>query len=229
MDFVYVCKNGENEELRYSIRSIVNSFPKAKIWLVGGKPEWYSGDYIYVDQSHTKYRNVLQSLQAIVNSEDISEKFVLMNDDFFIIKKISKIINYSGGLLMDKIVTYNEHASGSSYTKKLIDTHNYLNRLGIKNPLNYELHLPMSMEKNKLKKVLENGDKFLWRSVYGNIYKVPTKTSQDVKIYSSGQMKAMSYKFDKKSTYISTEDNSFLIVLDDLKKMFPKKTLFEKD
>jgi hypothetical protein len=84
MDFVYICKPGDNEELRYSIRSVLYSFPDANIWLVGGKPSWYSGNYIYVDQKHHKYANAINNLHAICDSNEISEEFVLMNDDFFI-------------------------------------------------------------------------------------------------------------------------------------------------
>jgi len=43
MDFVYICKDGVNEELKYSIRSVVESFPETNIWVVGGKPDWYTG------------------------------------------------------------------------------------------------------------------------------------------------------------------------------------------
>jgi hypothetical protein len=72
MDFVYICKDGINEELRYSIRSVVESFPDSNIWVVGGKPDWYVGNYIKVDQKLTKYKNALYNLKAITESEEIS-------------------------------------------------------------------------------------------------------------------------------------------------------------
>jgi hypothetical protein len=81
MDFVYICKPGDNEELRYSIRSVLYSFPDARIYVVGGKPKWYSGNYIFVDQKHHKYANAINNLQAICDSNDILEEFLLMNDD----------------------------------------------------------------------------------------------------------------------------------------------------
>ena len=93
MDFVYLCKTGENEELRYSIRSVLNSFPKAKIWVVGGKPKWYVGNYVEVIQDRNLYTNIYNNLVAICKSNQISNKFILMNDDFFIVNKVSKI-NY---------------------------------------------------------------------------------------------------------------------------------------
>ena len=57
MDFVYICKDGVNEELKYSIRSVVESFPEAIVWVVGGKPDWYIGNYIKVEQKESKYKN----------------------------------------------------------------------------------------------------------------------------------------------------------------------------
>ncbi len=89
-DFVYICKDGANEELKYSIRSVVESFPEANIWLVGGKPEWYTGNYIEVEQKDSKYKNAVKNLQIICLSQEISESFILMNDDFYIIKKIKR-------------------------------------------------------------------------------------------------------------------------------------------
>lgn len=229
MDFVYVCKNGENEELRYSIRSVLNSFPLANIWLVGGKPDWYIGNYIHVDQINSKYKNVINSLIAVTESKDINDTFIFMNDDFFIFKKIDRITNFNGGLLLDKINLYTDYSSGSYYTRQLVTTYNYLLKIGIKNPINYELHVPMIIEKKKLKKVLENKDKFLWRSVYGNIFNVSSNSISDVKIYSSGLMKNLSYQYNEESIYLSTEDNSFKLIEEKLKNKFPNKVLLEKD
>ena len=55
MHFVYICKDGENEELRYSIRSVLKNTKDAVIWVVGGKPNWYIGNYIKVIQDQNKY------------------------------------------------------------------------------------------------------------------------------------------------------------------------------
>ena len=81
MDFVYICRSGDNEELRYSIRSVIRSFPKANIWVVGGKPVWYKGNYIIVEQNQDKYTNALNNIIAICNSKEISVSFIFMNDD----------------------------------------------------------------------------------------------------------------------------------------------------
>ena len=87
-DFVYICKSGENHELKYSIRSVIKYFPNANIWVVGGKPNWYIGNYIELKQSGAKYKNAYENLKLISNSDQISNDFYLMNDDFYIIKDI---------------------------------------------------------------------------------------------------------------------------------------------
>jgi hypothetical protein len=229
MDFVYICRDGDNEELRYSIRSVVHSFPDANIWVIGGKPDWYIGNYICVDQSRRKYINALANLNALVNSPDISKEFILMNDDFFILQKIKKIDNFNGGLLQEKINNFIDYSQISFYTKKMILTKECLINNGISDPIDYELHVPMIMEKRKLKSILKYKDKILWRSFYGNIYKVKSTTIKDVKIYTEQSMKELSYKYDDDSVYISTDDRSFISMLNILDKKFPTKTLFEKN
>jgi hypothetical protein len=230
MDFVYICKDGINEELRYSIRSVVESFPDSNIWVVGGKPPWYIGNYINVKQVLTKYRNAIQNLNTICNSNEISEEFVLMNDDFYIIKNISSIKTYHGGLLLDKINLYQKLNSNSNYTRKLSATYKKIKSLGIESPLDYELHVPMVMEKKKLKQILENNDQFLWRSIYGNVFNIGGEQMEDVKVYSRGPLVLKSYNIKKdEHIYLSSADNSFDMILNTiLRKQFIQITKYEK-
>jgi hypothetical protein len=230
MDFVYICKDGNNEELRYSIRSVVQSFPDSNIWVVGGKPVWYSGNYINIKQVLTKYRNAIQNLNAICNSNEISEEFILMNDDFYIVKNINTIKTYHGGLLLDKINLYQKINSNSNYTRKLAATYKKIKSLDIENPLDYELHVPMVMEKKKLKQILQNNDQFLWRSIYGNVFGVGGEQMEDVKVYTKGPLVLKSYNLKKdEHIYLSSADTSFDMILSNiLKKQFTEKTKYEK-
>ena len=228
MDFVYICKPGDNEELRYSIRSVLYSFPDAKIWVVGGKPNWYSGNYVYVDQNHHKYANAINNLKAICDSNEISEEFVLMNDDFFIIKKIDTIDQFYNGLLSTKIDRYIKITGSSMYIKKLILTRTRLIDYGIENPLDYELHIPMVMEKEKLKYIILKYPSCLWRSMYGNIYNVGGNKMEDVKIYTNKKHSARSNEITQQSIFLSTEDQAFTLALDKvLSKMLNNPTKHE--
>ena len=230
MDFVYICKDGNNEELRYSIRSVVESFPDSKIWVVGGKPIWYTGNYIEVTQNLSKYRNAIENLKALCNSEEISDRFVLMNDDFYIVKNIDSIKDYHGGPLLEKINLYQKLNSNSNYTRKLAATYKKIKSLGIENPLDYELHVPMVMEKEKLKQTLEHNYQFLWRSIYGNVFNVGGEQMEDVKVYVKGPLVLKSYNIKKDDhVYLSSADTSFDILFNNiLKKQFNKKTKYER-
>ena len=230
MDFVYICKDGINEELKYSIRSVASSFPDSNIWVVGGKPDWYIGNYIEVEQKDSKYKNAVRNLETICNSQEISESFILMNDDFYIVKKIDKIENFHGGFLLDKINLYQKLNSNSQYTRKLSRTYNKLKALGFEDPLDYELHIPMIMEKEKLKTIIELLDQFLWRSIYGNKFNVGGTQMEDVKVYNSGPLVLKSYDLNVDDhTYLSSADSSFNSIFNKiLKFMFNKKTKFEK-
>lgn len=230
MDFVYICKEGNNEELRYSIRSVVASFPDANIWVVGGKPDWYVGNYIEVHQIHTKYKNAVENLKMVCSSPDISDTFILMNDDFYIIKKIESIDTFHGGYLLNKTNLYQKLNNNSNYTRKLNATYKRLVAIGLESPLDYELHVPMIMEKEKLQEVLKNNDQFLWRSMYGNIFNVGGIEMQDVKVYTRGPLVLKSYNLDiDQHTYLSSSDSSFDIIWNGiLKVQFKQKTKFEK-
>jgi hypothetical protein len=230
MDFVYICKEGSNEELRYSIRSVVESFPDSTIWVVGGRPDWYTGNYIYVNQPFTKYKNALQNLKAICKSTEISDTFILMNDDFYIIKNIDSIVNYHGGSLLEKINLYQKINSNTNYTRKLAATYKKIKSLGFENILDYELHVPMIMEKEKLVEVLKYEEQFLWRSVYGNMFNVGGKEMQDVKVYTKGPLVLKSYNLNKdEHIYLSSADTSFDLLFNNiLKDKFLNKTRYEK-
>jgi hypothetical protein len=167
-------------------------------------------------------------MNAICNSEEIPEDFVLMNDDFFIMKKIDRVENYYGGLLSVRCFEYSQKHARSTYTKRLFQTLKTLKRIGFLSPLDYELHVPMSVQKSKLAKALEYG--VLWRSVYGNLYNIGGTEISDVKIYFDGLDQANNVFLNSNNVpFVSTEDRSFSYVKQEyLHKKFPKPSKYEK-
>jgi hypothetical protein len=208
-DFVYICRTGDNEELRYSIRSVLKIFPEAIIWVVGGKPSWYVGNYIGVGQDQDKYTNALNNLKAICESTEISESFILMNDDFFILKSFNLEESFHGGYLINKINRYSGTTRSSKYTMKLDTTYKSLAKKGIEDILDYELHVPMAMEKNKLNEIITKYPTLLWRSMYGNMYNLKGTEIKDVKFYSNPLHNSKASQITEDSIFISTQDESF--------------------
>jgi hypothetical protein len=209
MNFVYICRSGENEELRYSIRSLFYNTISPNVWVVGGKPSWYSGNYLPVRQGATKYQNVANNLQTIINNSEIPEDFTLMNDDFYIIKPIDTIKPYHGGLFNKKIEIFTKNAPESYYTSILKNTRTRLTGLGIENALDYAIHVPMNFNKEKLSTVIEPG--YSYRTLYGNIYNVGGTEVDDVKFHrKSTRVWAKSPNLQElDSPYLSSSDSAF--------------------
>lgn len=208
-NFVYICRSGHNEELRYSIRSVLKIFPEAQIWVVGGKPDWYIGNYVEVEQDQDKYTNALNNLRAICKSTEISEFFILMNDDFFILKSFNLEESFHGGYLINKINKYVGTTRSSKYIAKLDTTYKSLAKEGIQDILDYELHVPMAMEKNKLNEIITKYPTLLWRSMYGNVYNLKGTEIKDVKFYSNPLHNSKASQITEDSIFISTQDESF--------------------
>lgn len=230
MDLVYICRSGDNEELRYSLRSAEQNASHNKVWVIGGKPDWYGGNFVDVpDSGANKFENILQCVKAIPEIGGITDDFVLMNDDFFFIKKVGKMPVYHGGPLSAKIDQYIELGS-RRYAALLSRTYKNLIRQGISVPLDYDLHVPMPMNKQKLRESLKKA--YFPRSGYGNVHSIGGTLMQDVKTYSPGSiLSPKSYDYTQENVaFISTEDNSFEYVYQTiLKDMFPTPSIYEKD
>jgi len=228
LDYVYVCRPGDNEELRYSIRSTVKNLPEGRIWVVGGKPDWYTGDYIYVPQTGSGHKNVWDQLRVVCNNEEISDDFVLMNDDFFTIKKLETVEYFYGERMATVLARYAESGQTNyGYQRLFNKTYQRLSRRNIKDPLDYELHVPMKMNKEKLLAVLD--DKTLHRSTYGNTYNVGGTETYDVKVYSTTELRGKFYDLvEEDLNYISSQDSNFDFIFDFvLKDMFPDPSPYE--
>ena len=219
MDCVYICRSGDNEELRYSIRSLLKNTEYQNIWIVGHKPDWYFGNYIPVTDIGNKFQNIQRCMDTICNVHDISEDFVLMNDDFFIMKNIKTLSSYYDGTLEDRIKNYMQNFGNSQYARILVAANKKLRGLGIETPLNYDIHSPMIMNRYKLKEIVNIS--LAPRSFYGNIYSIGGKDISDVKLY------ARQNDFNNDSIFLSTTEESFELVKNIIANKFTDKSKYE--
>ena len=220
-----MCRPGENEELRYSIRSVAKNAPVRNVWVVGDKPDWYVGNFISTIPIGNAFENVRNNLRKVIAHPEISEDFVLMNDDFFIIRNVNSVYPYYGGLLINRYREHLELAGFNFYANFLRKTDTALRQQGIKNPLNYELHVPMPFNKAKLAETIDAP--FSIRSYYGNIHQIGGEEMEDVKIYSHPRFVHTSSTIDNGTPYLSTEDGAFHRVEDYLGDLFPEPSPYE--
>ena len=227
MDLVWLCRSGPNEELRYSIRSATQNIKHDNVWVVGDKPDWYSGPFIEAEQIEgQKYDNVKRSLVNVILSDQVSDSFVLMNDDFFILKPTDLDYYYSG-TLDERIKRIETKSPNAIYANRLKETMRQLQQAGIRQPLDYELHKPMKFDKRGLALALEFPQ---FRSAYGNLNQVGGEQTSDVKVYSNRLYSGMSYNWSIDSQFVSTDDGSFDTLRRKLlQDLFPTPTIYERN
>lgn len=224
LDIVYFVKDGVyNEELIYSLRSVCENMPYRRIWIFGGCPVGIVPDvHVRVDQEgNTKWDRVHAMLQLACENKELSDNFILFNDDFFVMQPMDKIETVHRGLLEDHVKTLGKGA----YANLLNGIDNELKGRGI-TPYSYELHTPFVYNKKKLLKLLKaNPDLRCTRTMYGNIYKIGGTRTSDVKIFSSHP------NFDYRYSALLSTDDSVVNINNDawrwLKKQFPKKCKYE--
>jgi hypothetical protein len=226
MDVVYICRPGENEELRYSLRSLAN-LPYGEVWVAGDAPDWYTGNLIKVSQKGTKYDNARNNLRALCDDDRISDNVILMNDDFYIVKAINSVPTLHGGDVYDKIARHSAYAPNSPYVALLWDTLHILAGRGVSTSLDYALHVPMVMDRGKLANLLQYAGSY--RILYGNIYGIGGEFSEDVKYHRVIHNGPKPYDFRRgRSPFLSSSDGTFRTLRSALlSKLFPNKSLYE--
>lgn len=158
LDFVYIIKpNDDGNDLKYSLRSISKHYPNNKIWIAGYKPDGIDNvNYLEIEQTGTKWKNSTNNVIQICKCKDISDDFILMNDDFFAInptKSLEDIIDSNIGLLDRYINKYKNHKGEWEQGFKHIN--DLLSKLNIKKPYYcYEGHTPLRINKEKFLEVI---------------------------------------------------------------------------
>jgi hypothetical protein len=202
-DIVYVVRAGErNEELRYSIRSLRN-LPHGKVWIAGYCPKWLGND-IGVIKTQTRpggHVSAKANLRAACEHPEVSESFVYMNDDFFIMQPHETLPVMHRGSLAD--AAKNDRMA-SSYQRAMGKTLAILEKQGIKDSLMYELHGPMTVTKAGMLEALAlcNYPMIQERTIFGNMQGVGGEKRHNHKVRRQDRGWS-SWPF------ISTNDNTF--------------------
>lgn len=231
LDIVYFVKEStRNEELRYSVRSVCMNMPFKRIWFFGGCPPIMTPDVrIRVDQEgKTKWDRVRNMFKMACENKELTDNFILFNDDFFVMRPTNEIKPIYRSSLSEHIETI-ESAYWNKltpYTKKLRETEEALKEMGC-STLSYELHTPFIFNKEKLLDIINKyPDMRCSRTVYGNLYNIGGEQHEDVKIFSD------SPDFDyKTSQFLSTDDsviNANNDVWREIKAILRIKSIYEK-
>jgi hypothetical protein len=187
-DVVYVVRPGEdNEELRYSLRSLTN-LPHRRVYIAGYVPAWCINVWpVWTNQKDKPdQENSNANLRAALQDPELSDDFIFMNDDFYITEPVTEVPDMHQGLLDERIATY-KVGGRMHQAYSLMTTRRALKQVPTapEQLLSYELHMPMVMNKRRALLMFK-----LWRAnlqglrprtLYGNLYHINGKETPDAK------------------------------------------------
>lgn len=205
MDYVYFVKNDErNEELRYSLRSLKNADVDT-VWIVGYTPTWVKNVNSVRGNRYTqKEWAVRDNVQIIADHSSMPDEVVVMNDDFFLMRRYTPTVEYRGSLREQFAGLSNP---GTWWGRSLGTTYDHLRHTGIEDPVSYELHKPIPINRHQMGEALATivhvSPIPQWRTIYGNHVQPDAKQGKDCKI------RRPQDEFDKRSPLLSTEDAAF--------------------
>lgn len=209
MDAVYLYGAGiaGDGELRYSLRSLTNLPQVDRVVVAGAHPAWLAGDVLrVVPDTHRpgKHFDTWANLRAAVNDRRVSDEFVLMNDDFFVVDRVDVVPVWQRGVLSRWEVRT------ATQDKRRDHTISMLEKLEIDGRLSYELHAPMVMHRRlmadlmaRAEDCLPSGSEPPWkRSLYGNAaHPGVGELRDDVKIYDFTSVPQAGQEFVSTSDY----------------------------
>lgn len=153
-DLVYLVRSGENEELRYSLRSVTKNAKGLyrNIWVVGtGLPEWLNNVYVLpVPDGTDKHETMRRKTLAICDHPDLSDTFVLMNDDYFLVEKITEWVVYHMGPVSKWLQSKLVGRVMTTYLRDVYLTADWMRKQGYGDVLVRETHSATVWDKRKL-------------------------------------------------------------------------------
>jgi hypothetical protein len=218
MDILYYIGSGSrhnNDELRYSLRSLdAHCKDVDKVWIVGNKPRFLVNcEYVWVEDIKGEWwKNAFLKTKAAIDA-GISKVFLLMNDDFFMLKDFTAkdYPCYHKGDIPE--------TSTSKYYDVICNTRKVLEREGY--PFkHYGVHCPMVINgENYLTLEKYYNEPVSARCLYGNIFCKGIKTTDN----KSQELK------NAKSKCFSSKEFAQEGVFEELNKLFPNPSRWEDE
>lgn len=214
MDIVYFVKDGtHNEEFRHSLRSVCKNMPThGRIWVFGGCPRSIVPDFrVRVHQEgKTKWDKVRAMFRMAATNKEITDDFILFNDDFFIMQPMEEVKPLYRCTLDKHIEILDGVYRNSAYSRIVKEVRDELKKT-VDEPLSYELHVPFVFNKQKLLKLIdEYPEQHCTRTLYGNLYSIGGEQSNDVKVFSYNP------PFDYETSPLLSTDDDVISVNNDI-------------
>lgn len=195
IDVVYILKSypskNFDEEIRYSLRSLDKfCIDVSRVFITGGIPSFVDRNKIIhtpADDIGVPAVNHWWKVRKTIEKTDISDNFILMNDDFFFVKQ-TELTHYP---LYFRGELIKELDQNSLYKQMLYNTRLCVLNNGGYSFLDFSVHCPIRYKRDqflKLNPIFEEvkteKPAFSVRSVYGNLFALDEERiyRKDIKI-----------------------------------------------
>ena len=234
-DLLYILGTGsrwQDNEIRYSLRSAEKNLEHGKVFVVGENPGWLQNiRHIGCDDPYgiKKLKNSIYKLATAVRDPKLSGDFILMNDDFFILKPVDQIEPMCKGFLADTMAKH--PTKRGYYFDAMMSAFKKLLAYGIEKPKDFSLHQPFLFNRNRVRKTMDifggAGHGYLFRTMYGNLWHEDAEQANDRKL-TGWSVKTQTSA--SRLTFLSTDPQ---VVLDPafqrwLKGKFPTPSIYER-
>lgn len=236
------------QELKYSLRSVEKYFKESfKVLIVGDLPEWIK-DVQHIPHTRisgielTNCFDAITKLQLMLNSKKVSDDFIIMYDDIYLLKD-TRTEDLQKRYYLEDLSKHERPEKLSNYQKIVFRTVDMLKREGLAT-LNCETHLPRLYNKNKMRMIMKlfrpRENRLLTGTLYCNYYhkgellQLPKKIKAG--FYGLGSRYSLTGCNDAdlpgiiESHQFLNHDNNGLTreLMNQVEKLFPNKSRFEK-
>lgn len=187
MDVVYILGDGstwDDNELRFSLRSIAARLQNFRnVYVIGSRPKWLT-NVVHVRESDPytcKEANIARKVLRACQLQDLSENFLFMNDDHFLLRDCDVNVPFWRGADLKDF-----DAPKNNYQRAIKNTFHELTRRGL-NRYNFDVHVPCVLNKKLFPNIVNSFDwstknGFVLKSIYCNTMRVEGVKLQDIKL-----------------------------------------------
>lgn len=229
MDVVYVTRDGANPELRYSLRTLRNVEHRG-VWVFGGGDQELNLDNVWFKSRRngvSAYSSTRAHITAACNTPEVSDPFMLWNDDFYAMRRIYDMPVYHRGPLERLLESSVQHKTtwwkGLRATAAMMEKHGMLD-----GAFSYDTHLPLIVHKKEMREALRlaervTADAVHVRTLYGAICGLGGV------VYPDPKMIRRSDPFPT-GPWLSSSDNTFRSSVEPvLRYLFPDPSPYESE
>ena len=221
-----------SEELRYCLRSIEKHLKGVRdIYIIGNKPKWLRGVIVlpFTDNPDRKFKewNIMAKITEAVMNPDVSEDFLFMNDDHFLLKdfEASEFPIYYKGLLQDTMKKNQPpYRSTLNHSRKLLESKGIL-------PLDFDVHCPHLINNRKFMDAMcdhsvdwkiENG--YALKSLYFGLSGISGEQITDCKLHRR-PVNENKKRLEGRSFFSTSRDYPEIVSL--LQELYPNPSKYE--